>query len=101
MCGLTVSQSVISDVVAWRIHEDKEDGKLSSSGSFGGHKPLHRHCPANIAAKQRGSAGQVHLATGKAAYEERYKDGVDEGPAVEADVELALEVGVGISDQLE
>ena len=97
---LTVCQGVVTNVVAGRVGEDEEDGGDGGRASLVRQELLHRDRPSNVTAQQCHRAGQVHDTTGKSANEHGDGDGVDEGPGVKTDIELALEFGVGVANQL-
>lgn len=97
----TICQRVVADVVARLIRKDEEDGNLGRDLRLALQKLLHRHRPPHVAAEQAGRTRQIHLPPGEPPHEQRHGDRVDQIPAVESDVDLPLQRGVLVPDELQ
>ena len=93
-----VSQRVVTHVVAWRVCKHPEDDQATNGGVLGGKISLLRDGPAGVHAKQRACAQEIHRTALEALHDESKSQGIDEVPAVETDVELALHLRVCKAD---
>lgn len=92
---LTVSKCVVTDVVAWRVHEDEDNASNTSTlvvatGFVSSNGLLEGNCPGSVTADECASASKVQGSSLELGDEQGDGEGVDQGPACVSQVDFLL-----------